>query len=156
MSRQPIQYEQHEADHVNTFRQCLPAWSCVVVLSALLMACHQGPAEPSVPSTELLAVDTPAPAYPPELACDEIGGQVVLLMSIGPDGRPKDVRTARSSRVQALDQAAHEAVRHWRFKPATRRGQPVTTKLQVPVNFKPPVMRPDSCFVLDEQRKRSG
>ncbi|MFC3551827.1 energy transducer TonB [Lysobacter cavernae] len=140
---------------MNTLRQCLPA-CCAVALGTLLAACHQGPAVPSIPSTKLMAIDTPPPAYPPELACDEIGGQVVLLMSIGPDGRPKDVRTAQSSRVQALDQAAHEAVRHWRFQPATRGGQPVTTTLQVPVNFKPPVMRPDSCFVLDEQRKREG
>ncbi len=122
-----------------------------------LAACQpQQPPAPPVPSTELLAVETPPPAYPEELACDNVGGQVVLLMTVGADGRPGTVEVFRSSGITVLDKAAQEGVRDWRFKPATRGGVAQATRLQVPVNFHPPQVRPQSCFVLDEQRRRSG
>lgn len=120
-------------------------------------ACQpQTPPAPPVPSTELRAVETPPPAYPEELACDNVGGQVVLLMTVGTDGRPSAVEVFRSSGIAALDKAAQEGVRDWRFKPATRGGTPQAGRLQVPVNFRPPQVRPQSCYVLDEQRRRSG
>ena len=132
-----------------------------IVLPALavlaLSACQpQQPPAPAVPTTELLAVDTPPPGYPEELACDNVGGQVVLAMTVGTDGRPSAVEVLHGSGVAALDKAALEGVRQWRFKPATRGGQPQSSKLQVPVNFRPPQVRPQSCYVLDEQRRRSG
>jgi len=122
-----------------------------------LAACQpQQPPPAPVPTTELLAVDTPPPGYPEELACDNIGGQVILAMTIGVDGKPSSVEVFRSSGAAALDQAAKEGVRTWVFKPATRDGQPQTSRLQVPVNFNPPQERPQSCFVLDEKRRRGG
>lgn len=132
----------------------------VVLLPAgliALAACQpQTPPAPAVPSTELLAVDTPPPAYPEELACDNVGGQVVLQLTIGVDGRPASADVFRSSGIAALDKAAQDGVRAWQFKPATRGGTPQVSKLQVPVNFHPPQVRPQACFVLDEQRRRSG
>ena len=89
----------------------------IVLLSvalAWLAACQpQTPPAPPVPTTELLAVDTPPPAYPEELACDNVGGQVVLLMTVGPDGRPGAAEVFRSSGIPALDKAAQEGVRQW-------------------------------------------
>jgi len=129
------------------------AWGLAIVFSVgLLAGCH-GPAPAPVATTALMAIDTPPPAYPAELACDDVGGQVVLRLTIGTEGRPTEVRLLQSSRVPALDTAAQEGVRSWRFEPATRGGQPVSTQLNVPVTFTPPQMRPASCFVLDEQRK---
>ncbi|HEY5849440.1 MAG TPA: energy transducer TonB [Lysobacter sp.] len=130
-----------------------------LVLPVLLGAC-QKPAEDTssapVERTELLAVDTPVPGYPEELACDKIGGQVVLLMTVGADGKPSEVKVLRSSGIAPLDKAAQEGVHNWVFKPATRGGVALSSKLQVPVNFKPPAIRPQSCYVLDEQRRRAG
>lgn len=130
--------------------------SSAVVLIALAACQPAQPPAPPVPSTELLAVDTPPPAYPEALACDNIGGQVVLALSVGTDGSPASIEVFRSSGNAELDKAAVEGVRGWRFKPATRGGQPLSSKLQVPVNFRPPQMRPQSCYVLDEQRRRNG
>ena len=124
--------------------------------AACTAACHPQPPPPPVPTTDLLAVDTPPPGYPEELACDNVGGQVILAMTIGVDGKPSSVEVFRSSGVPPLDQAAKEGVRTWIFRPATRDGQPQTSRLQVPVNFNPPVERPQSCFVLDEKRRRGG
>lgn len=104
---------------------------------------------PATPSTEVAAVDTPKPAYPLELACAGVGGEVILSLTIGPDGRPSDVSLVKTSGNDALDQVAIDGVRDWRFKPATRNGQPHPQAIQVPVNFNVPQVRPDECFALD-------
>ncbi len=124
-----------------------------LVLSLVLLAGCEGPVQaPAIAPTQPLAVDTPPPAYPPELACDDIGGTVGLIMKIGVEGSPTDVRVETSSGQPTLDQSAMDAVQTWTFRPATRNGNPVSTGLRVPVTFDPPTMRPDMCFQLDEQR----
>ena len=104
---------------------------------------------PVTPSTEVAAVDTPKPAYPMELACAGVGGEVLLNLTIGADGKPSAVRLVNTSGNKALDQSAMDGVKAWLFKPATRNGQPYAQAIQVPVNFKVPQVRPDECFALD-------
>ena len=120
----------------------------LLAVSALLGGC-QRPAQQTdenvVPSTELKAVDTPPPDYPLDLACSQVGGTVELLVTVGPDGTPTDIQVARTSKVAALDASAQVAVRNWKFSPATRNGQPTTSKLQVPVKFAPPAEPPEDC-----------
>jgi len=119
---------------------------------ALLAGCGDQPPgdrPPPIPPRQVGAVDTPRPAYPPELACAGIGGTVVLSLTVGTEGRPIQVKLVRSSGQQALDAAAQEGVRSWKFNPATRNGQPVPQTIQVPVNYKPPQVRPSECFALD-------
>lgn len=119
---------------------------------ALLTGCGDRPPDdqpPPIPPRQVGAVDTPRPGYPPELACAGIGGTVVLSLTVGTEGRPTQVRLVRSSGQQALDAAAQEGVRSWKFNPATRNGQPVPQTIQVPVNYKPPQVRPSECFALD-------
>lgn len=110
---------------------------------------------PSPAATEPRAVETPPPDYPLQLACAGAGGEVILVLALDAKGAPADVRVENSSRRPALDAAAIAAVRTWRFQPATRRGEPVPTRIRVPVKFTPPVMRPDRCFAFDEQQRRS-
>ncbi|MDV3255968.1 MAG: energy transducer TonB [Lysobacter sp.] len=122
---------------------------------AMLVGCGEGgPPDTSmmVAPTQPVALDTPPPAYPPELACFDRGGTVGLLMQIGVDGAPADIRVETSSGHPQLDQSATEAVESWKFRPATRNGNPVATDLRVPVTFSPPDVRPDMCFQYDEQR----
>lgn len=126
---------------------------CLAVVACLLAACTPAPqGPPPAPPTDLVALDTPPPVYPEALACDGIGGTAVLMLDIGTDGRVRQARVARSSGNAGLDAAALEGVRSWSFRAATRNGQPVSSPLQVPMNFKPPLERPQRCFVLDEQR----
>lgn len=120
----------------------------LLAIPALLAGC-QGPSnqadESAIPSTALTAVDTPPPVYPVDLGCSQVGGTVELLVTVGPEGTPTNIQVARTSKVEALDAAAQEAVRNWKFKPATRNGQPTTSKLQVPVKFTPPTEMPADC-----------
>lgn len=102
------------------------------------------------PSTELIAVHTPPPKYPKQLACAGIGGRAVLKVKVGTQGKPIEVKLVQSSNQPALDTSAQGRVRDWEFKPATRNGQPITQTIQVPVTFNPPNPKPEWCFALEE------
>ena len=146
------------ADAMHTLRCRGAGWAIGVTVLAMLAGCHGTPAEqgpPRIPATNPIAQHTPPPVYPLEVACAGLGGQVILVLSVGPDGTPSEVRTESSSRRKALDAAAVAAVRTWRFKPATNRGEPVAGRIRVPVTFTPPVMRPDVCFRFDEEQRPS-
>lgn len=117
-------------------------------LLALLSACQQGPqAEPPMPPapTPPMAQDTPPPDYPPEYACKQIGGTTVLNVALAANGLPVKVDIVQGSGTKALDDLAVAAVREWKFRPATVRGQPAPSRLQVPVKFTPPNPPPDDC-----------
>ena len=124
---------------------CLAAAS---LAAGLLAACEAPPAPQSVPSTEVAAIDTPPPEYPLALACDGIGGTVELELTVGPDGSVTGASTRESSGQAALDAAALEAVRAWRFRPATRNGQPVEVQIAVPMTFNVPPSEPEGCYFL--------
>ena len=59
-------------------------------------------------------------------------GVVVISISIGIDGVPHDLSVA-SSPSPKLEKAALEAVRQWRFRPATCDGEPLEVKIAVEV-----------------------
>lgn len=127
--------------------------AAVLALICALAACTPAPEGPPAPApTDLVALQTPPPAYPEALACDGVGGTAVLMLTVGTNGRVRASRVVQSSRNAELDAAALEAVKNWQFRAATRNGQPIESPLQVPMNFKPPVERPQRCYVLDEQR----
>ncbi len=123
-----------------------------------LTACGKSetPRAPAVAPTELAAIETPPPAYPVELACAGAGGQTVLKVTVGIEGKPTEVALLRSSGQPQLDESAQARVRDWKFRAATRNGQPVPTTIQVPVDFKPPVPKPDECFAIEERARRGG
>ena len=124
------------------------------IASGLMLAGCEQSAPPPLPSTRVMAVETPPPVYPLELACADIGGRVLLRLSIGPDGRPTRVETLESSGQPALDASATKAVEDWTFQPATRVGQAVASQINVPMTFTPPVEKPDTCFALEDQQRK--
>lgn len=71
-------------------------------------------AEPLVP------VYMPSPRYPMEALRAHREGQVVLSVTVTPDGDVTAVSVGRSSGDPSLDGAAEEAVRNWRFAAADR------------------------------------
>ena len=124
----------------------------VALAPALLVACGgkaDAPAEPFIPSTQVMATQTPPPDYPLEVACAGIGGTAVLNVTVGVEGKPTEVVLAHSSGNAVLDKSALERVPSWQFQAATRRGQPVPMSIKVPMNFKSPAERPSDCFKLD-------
>ena len=67
---------------------------------------------------------------------DGRSGTVVLKVRIDAEGNPGDIDIEKSSGTRALDRAARDAVRQWRFSPRTVGGTPVASELSVPVDFK--------------------
>ena len=60
---------------------------------------------------------------------------VVLWLVVGTDGRCHRIRVQHGAGM-GLDQEAMEAVKLWRFQPATKDGQPVPVMINVEVNFR--------------------
>jgi len=73
------------------------------------------------------------PIYPPAALAERALGTVVVDATIGTDGTVLDVVVVRS--VPALDRAAIDAVRQWRFLPARFNGEPIAVVATVIVNF---------------------
>ena len=65
------------------------------------------------------------PAYPASARRLGEQGEVRLDVHVGADGSVLDIRLRASSGSPALDRSAMEAVRRWRFSPATVDGEPV-------------------------------
>jgi TonB family protein len=77
---------------------------------------------------------SPEPAFSDEARKSKTQGVVVLMLVVGKDGHPYDVYVQQSLGM-GLDEKAIEAVRSWRFRPATFGGQPVATQIAVEVQF---------------------
>lgn len=124
----------------------------IAALAGAVLAGCGGSAPPAAPlpaPTPVAAIDTQPPQFPLALACAGVGGQTLLGVEIGAEGTPTRIDLVRGSGNDELDRLAKEAVQGWKFRPATRGGQPVAQTIQVPVTFNPPAERPAACFGLD-------
>lgn len=101
--------------------------------------------DPSLGARALGAVTPPAaapgernapPGYPAESRRRGEEGVVRLSLHIGSDGRVERAEIAESSGFPALDSAALEAARRWRFRPAMQAGLPVAATLNTAVQFR--------------------
>ncbi len=72
----------------------------------------------------------PDPEYSEEARKAKYQGTWVSWLVVGPDGRPRDLRVARSLGL-GLDEKAIEAVKTWKFEPAMKNGQPVAVQINV-------------------------
>lgn len=79
--------------------------------------------------------DNAPPVYPSQARRNGMEGAVILSVEVLPDGAVGDLRVKRTSGHPILDSAAIEAVKAWRFHPATRLGKPVTSRVEIPVRF---------------------
>jgi len=90
----------------------------------------------TVGTTPARALSNPNPAYPPEAVQQRLEGRVILSVTIAASGAVTKVKVAESCRHKVLDQAALDAVRRWRFSPATRNGKPVVWTARLPIRFR--------------------
>jgi len=76
----------------------------------------------------------PDPDYSEEARKAKYQGTCVLYVIVGSDGRPRDIRVSRTLGL-GLDEKAIEAVKTWRFEPATKDGKPVSVAINIEVSF---------------------
>lgn len=80
------------------------------------------------------AVFAPRPDYPETARGAGRGGTVILLATIDKEGRVTDLEILRDEPL-GLTEAALEAVRRWRFRPATLEDRPVAVYYHLTVRF---------------------
>jgi protein TonB len=76
------------------------------------------------------------PAYPEAARRRGEQGVVTLEVDVAADGSVSGIRVAAGSGSAALDQAALDAVRRWRFTPAAQDGRPVPSSVRTSVRFR--------------------
>jgi periplasmic protein TonB len=77
---------------------------------------------------------TPDPAYPKKAREARQQGTVRFRLVVGADGLPRDIAVDRPLSPE-LDEAAMNAVKRWKFDPATKDGRPVSVQINVEVQF---------------------
>lgn len=82
----------------------------------------------------------PEPDYPAREYAAGIGGTVKVRIRLGDNGRVAQASIYRSSGEAALDQAALQAVRRWRFEPVSSTHRTVR-ELVFPIRFVPTARR---------------
>lgn len=80
-------------------------------------------------------LNNPRPAYPLLAIRQGAQGQVLLLVEVLTDGRAGRIELEKSSGHAALDAAAINAVRAWRFTPARKDGLLAAQTVSIPIQF---------------------
>ncbi len=80
-------------------------------------------------------LSNPAPEYPSIARDNEQEGTVLLQVTVSVTGSVLQVKVHRSSGYTALDRAAVNAVRHWKFVPARTGNTVREADVIIPVNF---------------------
>ena len=80
-----------------------------------------------------LLVRRVTPEYPPIARTIRLGGTVVLQATISKSGNIENLRVVSGPAL--LQQAAVDAVRHWRYRPYLLNGEPVEVETTVNVEF---------------------
>jgi periplasmic protein TonB len=69
------------------------------------------------------------------LVAEQIEGEVLAEALIDAQGRVERVRIRRAEPAGVFDAAVEEALRQWRFQPATYKGEPVKMWATIPFHF---------------------
>ena len=77
------------------------------------------------------------PKYPPTLVNEHVEGEVILYAVIRRDGSVDSIQLVRGL-DEELDKNAMNALGQWKFRPATRHGEPVELEAIVHIPFHAP------------------
>ena len=92
--------------------------------------------EPVRKEATMLASSELQPPYPASEQRAENEGSVTVRILIGTDGRVKSVEKVRGASEAFFRATEQQALRHWRFKPATVDGRPVESRKTITVHFR--------------------
>lgn len=87
------------------------------------------------PSAEAQGLQNRAPKYPQLSRKKKEQGTVLLKLLVKADGTVGNINVAKSSGFSRLDQAALQAVKHWRFVPAKQQGKAIDFWYEMPMTF---------------------
>jgi periplasmic protein TonB len=78
----------------------------------------------------------PKPEYPAPARREGKEGRVLLRVLVDEQGKSKSVEVDDSSGSEALDRAAAEAIKRWRFSPARYDNKSVESWVKIPIDFR--------------------
>lgn len=93
------------------------------------------PKEAVFTAAQPISDSQPKPSIPDDLRSDALDKTFVAEFTVGEDGTPMQVKAVQSTGNDELDRRALDAAKKWRFKPATRDGQPVVGKVRLFIEF---------------------
>jgi len=78
-----------------------------------------------------------APVYPEDARKAGVEGRVLVEVLVTEDGAPAKVSVKQGvDGYPSMGKSAVDAVRQWRFEPATRDGEPSDIEVTVPIEFR--------------------
>lgn len=86
--------------------------------------------QPPRPTTKI------PPSYPKDMLKKKQGGRVLVLVTVDERGVVQNARVKESSGFAALDKAALNAAKRWKFKPGIKGGRKAMMTAVIPFNFK--------------------
>lgn len=125
-------FEMAEAPPATAVAAPSPAGPTVIAAAQPIAAA----APVSPPSFHAAYLDNPKPAYPAAARRRGLQGETRLEVLVAANGLPQEVKVARSSGNDELDEAAQAAVKRWRFVPARRGEEKVDGWVEVPIAFR--------------------
>ncbi|MBO9576689.1 MAG: TonB family protein [Sphingobium sp.] len=75
------------------------------------------------------------PDYPPSLVREGLEGSVTVRVSIDATGRVSAIELIKATNPAFFEETRDQALRYWRFKPATSDGTPVASQQVLTVQF---------------------
>ena len=90
--------------------------------------------EPAEFDVRPVPVKTPPPSYPQDLKQSGVTGMVAVRVEIDEQGNVVECAISKSTHP-GFEQAALDAIRGWKFKPASKAGAAVKSRLIVPIKF---------------------
>jgi protein TonB len=81
-----------------------------------------------------IPIKTPPPQFPLQLRRDGVSGVVAVTIVIDETGAVISSTVAKSTNP-GFDEAAMDAIKKWKFKPAQKDGAAVKMKVTVPIRF---------------------
>ena len=106
----------------------------LVLLYITMLGAASVYAETAAVDAKPLPIRTPQPEYPADLRAQNLEGTVVLAVSIDEKGEVATCEVTKST-DKRFEAAAIEAVRKWKFNPATKNKTPVSCKVTLPIRF---------------------
>lgn len=137
--KQPVRQKQFVSENDKTISPAVTEAHAPVAAPATISkaadAVATAPVAMTEPDYKAAYLNNPAPVYP--LAARRMGmqGKVLLHVEVLASGVSGQVDIQQSSGYPVLDTAALQAVKAWRFAPATQAGRAVDKWFMIPVQF---------------------
>lgn len=94
--------------------------------------------DPATLGANLKRVRAPAPDYPESALAQRITGSVILEYTVDTRGETRDIHVVEASPPGVFDQAAMNAVKHWRYAPMVVNGSAVDVPVRTRMRFELP------------------